>query len=38
MQYISERAPTAKIEVERFNQKKRLAEFAGYMTLAGNQQ
>ena len=27
-----------KIEFERVNQEKRLVEFAGYMTLAGNQQ
>ena len=35
--YIFERSSTMKIDVERVNQEKGLVEFAGYITLAGNQ-
>ena len=36
--YVFERSSTIKVGAERVNQEKRLAEFAGYITLAGNQQ
>ena len=36
--YTFERSFTMKIGVERVNQEKGLVEFAGYITLAGNQQ
>ena len=36
--YIFQHSSTIKIGVERINQEKRLVEFAGYITLMGNQQ